>query len=99
MTPAFSCRWCGSSPARHYLTGWCCTNHTPARQNGRNNPPTPDPALTLDGLRKAAGITWTFRATDTALNDDRAVASGRRRSTPQQYRAARAAEQARKSKP
>lgn len=92
------CDLCGCLPTKLYPAGNRCADCTPARCAGRNEPPTPDPARTLDGLRKAAGIIWTFRGTDTALNDDRAIASGRRRSTPAQYRAAQAAERKRKGK-
>lgn len=94
-----NCTICGCWPAKLYPAGWRCEDCTPARCAGRPEPPTPDPALTLDGFRKAAGIVWSFRRTDTALNDDRAIASGRRRSSPAAYRAARAAEEARRTKP
>lgn len=93
-----SCAICGVQPAKLYPAGWRCEDCTPARCAGRPEPPTPDPTLTLDGLRKAKGLIWSYRKTDTALNDERAIASGRRRSTPSQYRAARDAEQARKGK-
>lgn len=93
-----SCSICGCWPARLYPAGWRCPDCTPAVCAGRAEPPTPDPELTLDALRKAAGLVYGFRATDTALNDDRAIASGRRRSSPAAYRAARDAEEARKRK-
>lgn len=92
------CSICGRGPAGLYPAGWRCEDCTPAVCAGHPEPPTPDPALTLDGLRKAAGLVYGFRATDTALSDERAIASGRRRSSPAAYRAARAAEETRKSK-
>lgn len=37
-----------------YVTGWRCEAHSPWALHGRPRPPTPDPALTLEGLRAAA---------------------------------------------
>lgn len=48
---------CGAGPTRPYLTGRCCPVHTPAFLAGRPEP-APDPALTLDGLRAAAGLRY-----------------------------------------
>lgn len=93
-----SCQLCGVRPAGLYAAGWRCEDCTPAACAGRDEPPTPDPALTLDGLRRAAGIVWTFKRTDSALVDDKAIASGKRRSSPGRYRAAQRAEQTRKGK-
>ena len=64
------CTVCRATPARLYPAGWACPQHTPAASAGRPEPPTPDPARTLDGLRKAKGLVYSFRATDTALNDE-----------------------------
>ncbi|GAA2838185.1 hypothetical protein RMN57_13000 [Kitasatospora sp. CM 4170] len=33
-------RYCGRT-ARWYRTGWRCPDHTPARENGRPEPPEP----------------------------------------------------------
>jgi hypothetical protein len=33
-------RYCGRD-ARFYRTGWRCPDHTPARENGRAEPPDP----------------------------------------------------------
>lgn len=81
---------------RYYLIGWRCPAHTPARLAGHEED-IPDPTRTLAGIRAAAGSAFHFNRNDTALNDDRAIASGRRRSTPEAYRAARAAEDERKA--
>jgi len=89
-----SCRYCDAdTEIRAYLNGMVCPAHTPARQAGRPEH-VPDPELTLDALRPAP---YVFNLNDTALIDQRAVASGRRRSTPEQYRAAQAAEAERKA--
>lgn len=76
--------YCGAKPTRMYGSGRRCRDHTPAALAGR--PETvPDPALTLIGLREAAGAAGPMPpapASATRLVDDRAVASGKRRSTP-----------------
>lgn len=41
---------CGATTTRLYPAGWWCASCRP------NPNPVPDPALTLDGLRAAAGI-------------------------------------------
>lgn len=81
---------CGASPTRLYLTGRRCPNHTPARVAGRPEV-TPDPALTLDGLRAAAGadVTRSYTPTSPTGIDRAAVKSGKRRSTAAEYREAR----------
>ncbi|MCG6493393.1 hypothetical protein [Kitasatospora sp. A2-31] len=38
--PAGEDRYCGRT-ARWYRTGWRCPDHTPARENGRPEPPDP----------------------------------------------------------
>jgi hypothetical protein len=90
---------CGATPTRRYLTGPRCADHTPAVLTGRANT-NPDPALTLTGLRTAAGLPVDAAAPMVAgaLIDERAVASGRRRSGQETFRAAREAEQARKDR-
>lgn len=90
--------FCGArGGVRKYLTGDRCPNHTPAALRGRPET-TPDPALTITGLRTAAGIAVDLVAplAAGALLDERAVASGRRRSSQHVYTAARAAEEQRK---
>jgi hypothetical protein len=90
---------CGVVPTRRYLTGNRCQQHTPAALADRPEV-APAPALTLTGLRTAAGIAPNLVAplTAGALIDERAVASGRRRSGVETFRAARDAEQARKDR-
>jgi hypothetical protein len=77
-------RHCGAEDVRHYLTGWRCPQHTPAAIAGHPEPP--------EGPGWPAGA-WTTPAPDntSALIDNRAVASGKRRSNPATYRAAQAA--------
>lgn len=70
--------------ARLYPRGWCCDRHTPAAVAGRPEPP-PGP-----GWPAGAWTTPTPQAVARLL-DERAIASGKRRSTPGAYRAAQAA--------
>jgi hypothetical protein len=77
-------RHCGATPARFYATGWCCPLHTPAAIAGHPEPP--EGAGPLPG----AWTTLTPQAA-SALVDHRAIASGKRRSNPTDYQAARAA--------
>jgi hypothetical protein len=83
---------CGASPSRPYLTGDRCAAHTPAALAGRPEC-SPDPALTLDALRLAAGIAVDSAppASASALTDNRAIASGKRRASLDSFRQARAA--------
>jgi hypothetical protein len=82
-------RYCGEAEdVRMFLPGMRCPAHTPAAVNGRPENPI-NPAMTLDGLRRAAGLEFNYRPTDSALVDNRAVASGRRRSNDRTYRLAR----------
>lgn len=84
-------RECGVTPTRHYLVGHRCVDHTPARQAGHPEPPETDPALrwkaNVPALQSVSRVV-----------DDRAIASGRRRSSPAAYADARRAEQARKDR-
>jgi hypothetical protein len=75
---------------RLYITGWCCPLHTPSALAGKPEPP--------------AGPGWPASAWTTptpqgvaAVIDERAIASGRRRSSHSAYRAAQAAEKSRKA--
>ena len=79
------CRYGCPGPARLYLGGRLCTGHAPAVQ------PDPPAGTTLADRRR-----HTFRAPASTVLDDRAIASGKRRSTPTTYRAARAAEETRR---
>jgi hypothetical protein len=69
---------------RPYLTGPCCPAHTP---NALRGLPEVQPG---PGLPASA---WTTPSplSDSRVHDDRAIASGKRRSNPQAYRAAQAA--------
>lgn len=69
---------------RPYLTGLCCPAHTPNALKGLPEVP-PGPGM------PAAAWTTPSPLSDSAVFDNRAIASGKRRSTPQAYRAAQAA--------
>lgn len=78
-------RYCHATDnVRQYLTGPRCPRHTPARLAGRPEAP--------DGPGWPAGA-WTAPSPlgTSALLDNRAKASGKRRSSPHEYRAAQAA--------
>lgn len=84
---SLTCEYDCPGPARLYPCGWRCHDHAP-----RPLPPTPDPALTVDGLRAAAGLPTHVvptRSAGWAAIDARAIASGKRRSNPGDYTAAR----------
>ena len=70
---------CGIEGARHYLPGMRCPAHTPAALAGH-----PEPGRTATSLPKMAPLPQSA----SRVNDDRAVASGKRRSSPAQYREA-----------
>lgn len=79
-----------------FLTGPRCGHHTPAAVAGRPEP-APDPARTMDGLRRAwyadrglPFVEFHTPAGETVV-DQRAVASGKRRSSHHVFRAAQAA--------
>lgn len=80
---------CPGRATAGYLTGLRCPDHTPAAIAGRPET-TPDPARTLEGIRKAHGANPEVPMTPAGgtLVDARAIASGKRRSNPQDYRAA-----------
>ncbi|GFH36587.1 hypothetical protein SCWH03_28180 [Streptomyces pacificus] len=75
---------------RPYLSGLRCPLHTPAALAGRPETP-PGPGW------PAAAWTTPSPQSASALFDQRAVASGKRRSSPHVYRAAQQAVQERKS--
>lgn len=87
--------YCGVPDTRRYVSGNRCDPHAPAALAGRTVP-IPDPDATLEALRAKAGIMFQFRRTDTKLIDDRAIASGRRRSSSADYRQAQKAEHQRR---
>lgn len=85
-------RHCHSSDrVRPYLSGPRCPAHTPAALAGNAEAPTTDSpsprSLPPSPLN------------DSRVHDARAVASGKRRSAPQTYRAAQAAVNHRKEQP
>lgn len=73
---------CGAAPTRFYLTGHRCPAHTPAALRGR-----PEPGQTADPYPRPGS--WMATQGASRLIDDRAIASGKRRSTPTQYRESR----------
>lgn len=78
-------RHCGTTrDVRPYLTGPCCPAHTPNAIKGLPEVP-PGPGL------PATAWTTPSQLSDSRVHDARAVASGKRRSNPQSYRAAQAA--------
>lgn len=86
-------------PARLYPCGLRCDPHSPAAVAG-HTVPVPDPARTAAALRAAHGLLAVGTLDSTSsLNDERAIASGRRRASPAAYRLARAAEDERRSQP
>jgi len=93
-----TCQLCGDPDSRLYPAGQRCDRHSPAAIAGRTVP-TPDPDLTLLGLRQAAGLPpWPgVNLSSSTLNDDRAIETGKRRSTPAQFREARARQDARRA--
>lgn len=89
--------YCGAAPIGFYLPGHRCAAHTPAAVAGRPEV-TPDPARTVEGLRRRAGLPLAaaLALSTSSLTDERAVASGKRRSSTHTHRAARNAEESRK---
>lgn len=98
-TPARQCdHWIGVESrycravegVRRYLPGYRCPAHTPNALKGLPEVP-PGPGW------PAAAWTTLSPLSASALFDERAVASGRRRSSAHVYQAARAAEERRKA--
>lgn len=86
--------WCGNPDAHLYPCGYRCASHTPAKRAGL---PEPDSARYCAPARCYCGKcpSWTEQPayTDNLQRltvDARAVASGKRRSTLTEYRAAQA---------
>ncbi|GAB2731529.1 hypothetical protein [Streptomyces bullii] len=69
---------------REYLTGLRCPAHTPNALKGLPEVP-PGPGM------PASAWTTPSPLNDSRVHDARAIASGKRRSNPQAYRAAQAA--------
>jgi hypothetical protein len=70
--------------ARFYPCGWRCDQHSPWALAGRPEP-QPGPGW------PATAWTTPSPINDSRVHDQRAIASGKRRSTPEAYRAAQAA--------
>lgn len=88
--------YCGEPRTHQYVSGPRCVAHTPAKMANREDL-VPDPESTLEAIRRKAGRVESFNPNDTALNDQIAIATGKRRSNPGAYRNATAAENARKA--
>lgn len=71
---------------RHYQTGHRCPHHTPAQLAGRPEPPGGE------GPLPGAWSTPTPDAASWSAIDARHIRSGKRRSNPTDYQAAKAAE-------
>lgn len=72
-----------AAPARLYPGGWRCAEHGPPAQ------PPPPPGTTLAERLEAAGVRRMHTPAGGTVVDRRAVASGKRRSSPTAYRNAR----------
>ena len=72
--------YCGADAPHTYLTGWRCPEHTPARLAGR-------PEQSGGDQRKERTPPAPMSA--STLMDDRAVRSGKRRSSPARYQEAK----------
>jgi hypothetical protein len=69
---------------RFSVTGWRCNGHSPWAEKGQDEP-KPGPGM------PAGAWTTPSPISDSRVHDARAIASGKRRSNPQAYRAAQAA--------
>lgn len=82
------CGRCGAEPTRLYITGRMCAQHTPAALAVHPEPPVSATPYVPQVAPLPIGIT---------ILDDRAVASGKRRSNPFERAQAVAREEARKA--
>lgn len=80
--PALGSFVCGSADVRFYLVGWRCLTHSPATLAGRTVPDPPLAYFLANQIQRPP-------LSSTALNDNRAIASGKRRSSPARYAEAR----------
>lgn len=93
-----SCRHHPSRPGRLYLGGRLCDECAPWARAGHPEP-RPPVGSTLAELRAAARIAADVRpASSSTVIDERAIASGKRRSTTSTYQAVRAAQEHRARK-
>jgi hypothetical protein len=79
-------RHCGATPARRFANWWACAGHTPAALAGHDEPPEGN------GPLPGAWTTPTPDAASWAAIDAKHIRTGKRRSNPADYQAARAAE-------
>jgi hypothetical protein len=79
-----------TGPVRFYRTGWKCNTHSAWGEAGLPEP-KPGPGLPSDLPLSPISA--------SRIHDERAIATGKRRSSPHAYRAAQAAETNRKEKP
>jgi hypothetical protein len=78
-------QYCGATEnVRFFRIGNCCPLHTPSALAGKDEP-QPGPGW------PAGAWTTPSPISDSRVHDARAVASGKRRSSPHTYRAAQAA--------
>lgn len=97
-TPKICGHWIGAEQrhcriaegVRHYLPGMRCPDHTPRALQGLPEFP-PGPGIPAGAWSTPSPLSAS------SLFDERAVASGRRRSSVHVYQAARAAEERRKA--
>lgn len=80
----------GLKKARLHPCGWRCDKHTPRAMRGLPEIP-PGPGLPVGA--------WSSPLSASAVFDERAIASGKRRSSPHVYKAAKAAVDQRKDQP
>ena len=93
----FDGHYCGATPARPYLVGRRCAAHTPAALAGQPEPcPPADSTLAALLARKGKTAIGTPMGA-SQLIDDRAIESGKRRSSVGRYREAQAREAARRA--
>jgi hypothetical protein len=87
---------CDADSTHLYASGWWCDAHSPWGRRGltRSDPNrVPGQPCELDRLRTARGITTTSHQTPAqTVVDERAIASGKRRSTTAAYQSVRAAQ-------
>jgi hypothetical protein len=77
---------------RLYPCGWRCDQHAPWALKGMD-PPKPGPGLPAGAWKTPSPIN------DSRVHDQRAIASGKRRSSPEALRAAQADIQSRRQDP
>lgn len=84
------------APTQLYASGWWCDPHSPWGRRGLSSSDpgrVPGQPCELDRLRAARGITASsYPPSAATVIDDRAIASGKRRSTTATYQAIKAAQ-------